>query len=106
MPRLLCRESPLATLDTFVAGDGNRLAVTSAEMVVRQPGQNTPVLFYGPTSVGKTHLLEGIWTAVRRSQQRVTVVYLSAEQFTSHFSKRCAAAVCPASAASIAASAC
>jgi chromosomal replication initiator protein len=74
-----------ASLDTFVAGDGNRLAVTSAEMVVRQPGQNTPVLFYGPTSVGKTHLLEGIWTAVRRSQQRVTVVYLSAEQFTSHF---------------------
>jgi chromosomal replication initiator protein len=74
-----------AGLDTFVAGDGNRLAVTSAEMVVRRPGQNTPLLFYGPTSVGKTHLLEGIWTAVRRSHQRLTVVYLSAEQFTSHF---------------------
>jgi chromosomal replication initiator protein len=74
-----------ASLDSFVAGDGNRLAITSAEMVVRQPGQNSPVLFYGPTSVGKTHLLEGIWTAVRRSQQRLTVVYLSAEQFTSHF---------------------
>ena len=42
-------------------------------------------MFYGPTSVGKTHLLEGIWTAARRSQQRLTVVYLSAEQFTSHF---------------------
>ncbi len=74
-----------ASLDTFVASDGNRLAITSAEMVVRQPGQNTPLLFYGPTSVGKTHLLEGIWTAARRSHQRLTVVYLSAEQFTSHF---------------------
>jgi chromosomal replication initiator protein len=74
-----------ASLDTFVAGDCNRLAVTSAEMVVRQPGQHTPLLFYGPTSVGKTHLLEGIWTAARRSHQRLTVVYLSAEQFTSHF---------------------
>ena len=42
-------------------------------------------MFYGPTSVGKTHLLEGIWTAARRSHQRLTAVYLSAEQFTSHF---------------------
>jgi chromosomal replication initiator protein len=74
-----------ASLDTFVTGDCNRLAVTSAEMVVRQPGQHTPLLFYGPTSVGKTHLLEGIWSASRRSHQRMTVVYLSAEQFTSHF---------------------
>jgi chromosomal replication initiator protein len=74
-----------ASLDSFVSGDCNRLAITSAEMVVRQPGQHTPLLFYGPTSVGKTHLLEGIWTAARRSHQRLTTVYLSAEQFTSHF---------------------
>ena len=74
-----------ANLATFVSGDCNRLAITSAEMVVRQPGQHTPLMFYGPTSVGKTHLLEGIWTAARRSHQRMTVVYLSAEQFTSHF---------------------
>lgn len=74
-----------ATLETFVAGLANRLAITSAEMVVRRPGQHTPLMFYGPTSVGKTHLLEGIWTAARRSHQRMTVVYLSAEQFTSHF---------------------
>jgi chromosomal replication initiator protein len=74
-----------ANLDTFVAGESNRLAITSAEMVVRQPGQHTPLLFYGPTSVGKTHLLEGIWTAARKSHQRLSAVYLSAEQFTSHF---------------------
>lgn len=74
-----------ASLETFVAGASNRLAVTSAEMVVHRPGQHTPLMFYGPTSVGKTHLLEGIWTAVRRSRQGLTAVYLSAEQFTSHF---------------------
>ncbi len=74
-----------ATLDTFVAGEVNRLAVASAEMVVRQPGQLTPLMFHGSTSVGKTHLLEGIWTAARKSHRRLTTVYLSAEQFTSHF---------------------
>ena len=74
-----------ASLDTFVAGETNRLAIASAEMVVRQPGQLTPLMFHGPTSVGKTHLLEGIWTAARKTHQRLTAVYLSAEQFTSHF---------------------
>ncbi len=74
-----------ASLDTFVAGEANRLALTSAEMVVRQPGQLTPLMFCGPTGVGKTHLLEGVWTAARRSQSRLTTIYLSAEQFTSQF---------------------
>jgi chromosomal replication initiator protein len=74
-----------ASLDTFVASEPNRLAVASAEMVVRQPGQLTPLMFHGPTSVGKTHLLEGIWSAARKSHNRLTVVYLSAEQFTSYF---------------------
>jgi len=79
------RRRRFANLGTFVPGKTNHLAVASAEMVVRQPGQLTPLMFHGPTSVGKTHLLEGIWTAARTSQPRLTTVYLSAEQFTSHF---------------------
>jgi chromosomal replication initiator protein len=35
--------------------------------------------------VGKTHLLEGIWKAARRSPRRHTAVYLSAEQFATDF---------------------
>jgi chromosomal replication initiator protein len=73
------------SLESFVPGYSNRLALASAEMVVRQMGQISPVLFYGPTSVGKTHLLEGIWTGARRSSSNISAVYLSAEQFTSHF---------------------
>ncbi len=74
-----------ASLETFVAGDANRLAVASAEMAVRRPGRVTPLMFYGPTGVGKTHLLEGIWTAARKSSGRTATIYLSAEQFTSQF---------------------
>ena len=54
-------------------------------MVARNPGKITPLLIHGPTSVGKTHLLEGIWTAVRKAGRGATAVYLSAEQFTSQF---------------------
>jgi chromosomal replication initiator protein len=74
-----------ANLESFVAGDANRLAIASAEMVVRQPGHLSPLMFHGPTGVGKTHLLEGVWTAARKSQGRLTAIYLSAEQFTSQF---------------------
>jgi chromosomal replication initiator protein len=76
---------PFGDLDSFVSGEGNRLALASAEMAVRQPGQMTPLLIYGPTGVGKSHLLQAIWTAVRKSRRMSRVVYLSAEQFTSGF---------------------
>jgi chromosomal replication initiator protein len=81
-------ESPgrkFAGLESFIVGPSNKLAATSAEMVVRQPGQITPLLIHGSTSTGKTHLLEGIWTAIRKRSRNATAVYLSAEQFTSHF---------------------
>ena len=42
-------------------------------------------MIHGPTGVGKTHLLEGIWTAAKRRHPRLHAVYLSAEQFTSYF---------------------
>jgi chromosomal replication initiator protein len=74
-----------ASLESFVVGPSNKLALTSAEMVLRQPGQITPLLIHGSTSVGKTHLLEGIWTAFRKRSHTTTAVYLSAEQFTSQF---------------------
>ena len=74
-----------ASLASFVVGASNRLAMHSAEIVVRNPGQITPLFVYGPTSVGKTHLLEGIWSAARKAGRGATTVYLSAEQFTSYF---------------------
>ena len=74
-----------ASLSSFVVGASNRLAMYSAEMVARDPGKITPLFVYGPTSVGKTHLLEGVWSAERKAGRGVTTVYLSAEQFTSQF---------------------
>ena len=74
-----------ASLGSFVSGRTNALAVASAEAVTRSPGEMTPLLIYGSTSVGKTHLLEGIWTAARKWRRQLTAIYLSAEQFTTYF---------------------
>ena len=74
-----------AALEQYVVGPSNRLAHASAQMAAEQPGRVSPLLVYGATGVGKTHLLEGIWTAARRRRAGIHAVYLSAEQFTTYF---------------------
>jgi chromosomal replication initiator protein len=73
-----------ARLDTFIVGPQNRVAYTAAEKVAARPGEISPLFLYGPTGCGKTHLLEAVWTQLRRTQ-RTRVLYLSAEQFTTYF---------------------
>jgi chromosomal replication initiator protein len=72
-------------LEGFVVGPCNRMAFGAAELVVRRPGEMSPLVIHGPSGVGKTHLLEGICGRVRRLHPRATITLLSAEQFTSGF---------------------
>ncbi len=74
-----------ATLESFVIGQTNRLAQASAQMVAERPGCLTPLMVYGPTGCGKTHLLEGVFSATRRRPPALNAVYLAAEQFTTLF---------------------
>lgn len=76
---------PVRTFGTFVAGAGNRVALTAAETMFQRMGAISPLFFYGPTGSGKTHLLQGIVHQARKTPDLRRVVYLSAEQFTSYF---------------------
>lgn len=75
----------LNSLDSFVVGESNRLAWSAAKTIAGRLGQASPLVLHGPTSVGKTHLLEGICHDVRRSRAAAQAVYLPAEQFTTMF---------------------
>ncbi len=66
-------------------GDENRLARASVEQVFDHPGEFSPLLIYGPTGSGKSHLLEAIVNDFRRRLRRSRCMYLSAEQFTTEF---------------------
>ena len=74
-----------ASLTTFLEGLSNREAFRAADWVIHHPGKISPIYFFGPTSVGKTHLLEGIWSAVKKSASRCHPMYMTAEQFLSAF---------------------
>ena len=74
-----------ASMETFLEGISNRLACRAADLAIHHPGQISPIYIFGPNSVGKTHLLEGIWSAVRKSASRRLPIYMTAEQFLSSF---------------------
>lgn len=74
-----------AALDSFVIGPTNQLARVAVQTMASALGAASPLLLYGPTGVGKTHLLEALWTEVRKARPGCQAVYLSAEQFTTQF---------------------
>jgi chromosomal replication initiator protein len=73
------------TLDSFVVGIGNRIAVTAAKSICQRPGSVSPLFIYGPPGCGKSHLQETICGTVRQSLGLRRVLSLSSEQFTSYF---------------------
>jgi chromosomal replication initiator protein len=76
---------PACDLGDFVVGPSNRMAFGAIEIAASRPGEMSPLVIHGPTGVGKTHLLEGICGRVRQLHPGITVVSLSAEQFTTGF---------------------
>lgn len=76
-------EHRYGTLETFVEGSSNHTAYTTACAILRQPGVISPVVFYGDSGVGKTHLLDAVWKKASDAGQ--CVQYSTAEEFTNDF---------------------
>lgn len=80
--------NPRYTFDNFVVGPSNRLAHAGARAVAQSPGQvYNPLFFYGPSGLGKTHLMHAIGNeAVRQGGiDPARIAYVSGEAFTSHY---------------------
>lgn len=73
-------------LDDFVVGPCNRLAYQGI-LNLMQDVEHAPrlVTLFGPSGVGKTHLLEGLHTSLKKQLIGAHVIYLSAEDFTNRF---------------------
>jgi chromosomal replication initiator protein len=73
-------------LSEFVIGPCNRVAHASAVSVVETPGEGpNPLVLHGPVGTGKTHLLEGVYAALRRGHPDWRVCYVTTEDFTNRF---------------------
>jgi chromosomal replication initiator protein len=70
------------TFDTFVIGKSNELAAAAAHAVAESPGKTyNPLFIYGPTGLGKTHLMQAIAHGVVQRTPGTRVLYVGAEQF-------------------------
>ncbi len=80
------RLNPKYTFDTFVIGSSNRFPHAAAVAVAEAPGRAyNPLLVYGDSGLGKTHLLHAIGHYVRSLYNGAKVRYVSSEEFTNEF---------------------
>jgi chromosomal replication initiator protein len=73
-------------LEEFVVGACNRVAHAAALGLIEAPEDVPyPLVLHGPVGTGKTHLLEGIFAGLERTQPDWRVAFVTAEEFTNRF---------------------
>ncbi len=76
--------NPSYTFDSFVVGSSNQYAYTIAKSIADKPGvMYNPVFIYGPTGLGKTHLIHAIGNYSQANDK--IVIYATIEQFMNDF---------------------
>ncbi|HEY9189357.1 MAG TPA: chromosomal replication initiator protein DnaA [Sulfurovum sp.] len=76
--------NPSLTFESFIVGDSNQFAYTTAKSVAEKPGKlYNPLFLYGGVGLGKTHLLQAIGNY--HINLGKTVIYTTLEQFMNSF---------------------
>lgn len=80
---------PDNTFDNFVEGDCNRLARSAGYAVAQNPGGTAfnPLMIYGNSGLGKTHLAQAIGIEVKERFPDKVVLYVNANKFQTQFTE-------------------
>lgn len=74
------------TLDSFVIGSNNDLAVSAAKSIIDAPGTRyNPFFLYGGPGLGKTHLVQAIGNELLRRDPSLKILYTPISHFYSDF---------------------
>jgi chromosomal replication initiator protein len=75
------------TFDTYVVGEINSYAYNAANAVAKNPGTSkiyNPLLIYGGTGLGKTHLMQAIGHYIHQNSE-LKILYITGEGFMHEF---------------------
>lgn len=75
------------TFDNFVPGENCSFAYNASLAIAKNPGkQYNPILLYGGSGLGKTHLMQAIGNYIyNNGGEKLKICYVSAESFTNEF---------------------
>lgn len=75
------------TFENFIEGECNILCRNSGLRVAQKPAETSfnPLMIFGGTGSGKTHLMQAIGNEVRKLHPAKTVLYVSAEKFINQY---------------------
>mgnify|MGYP001042252653 FL=1 len=79
--------NPKYTFENYCDSMSNKLAVSIGKAIATDPRCKTfnPLFVFGPTGVGKTHLIEAIGIKIKETNPRSRVLYLTARVFESQY---------------------
>lgn len=74
------------TLDNFVIGSNNDVAVAAAKSIIKNPGTRcNPFFLYGGPGLGKTHLVQAIGNELIKKNPNYKILYTPVSRFFSDF---------------------
>jgi chromosomal replication initiator protein len=79
--------NPTYIFENFIRGDSNQLAVAAAIAIAENPGKTkyNPLVLYGNTGLGKTHLVQAIGNRAQQLHRNIRVFYTNSERFTMEY---------------------
>ena len=70
------------TFESFVVGNSNKLAHAASIAVANNPAREyNPLFIYGPSGLGKTHLLYAISNQILEANENMNIIYVKGEDF-------------------------
>jgi chromosomal replication initiator protein len=87
LPLVQSNLNPRYTFENFIKGDSNQLARAAAMAVANNPGGTSfnPLVLYGGTGLGKTHLMHALGNYAASIGKARRAIYVSSEKFTVEF---------------------
>ena len=75
------------TFETFVPGDNNMYAYQASMAAAKNPGKKyNPILLYGGSGLGKTHLMQSIGNYIYKEKKgKIKLAYINTESLMNEF---------------------
>ncbi|MBE6546085.1 MAG: chromosomal replication initiator protein DnaA [Ruminococcaceae bacterium] len=71
------------TFENFIVGNSNKFAHAACLAVAERPASDyNPLFIYGPSGLGKTHLMSAVVNEIKKKKSDLRVLYIKGDEFT------------------------